>query len=480
MKMASTKETSSAVTKAHGMGKSGSFLQNSLFVFVVSTILLSVAELILSGDVIHNMTVSQTSSSREERSYIYYFYEILLGRIVCTAGIYVCNSPILVNWSEKSKGLICVFLCGASLFLSLLSVFLQLQNYLFLSNLEACVDSSLVDVSGGESHYFQAFMCEVEHVAQYSCSCVTKSFDCFSYSSISAKTCAALTSTIRVETMWSIGFSMICSITSLLMVVTCTLALFFENFPGEKRQDIKTAKWHLVALVAVMLSIMTAYYTKKSNSQILKSPYQTLTYFDGVYHLPSNASNLPNDSAHSNPRFNSVDPKHAEHEHLSNLIFLCAGLLLGLAVVGSILHRLEPNFMSQTLPSTKKSAFKSPVLQKLPTRNKQSRVQYEDTIEIMRNAQRDDKEETDKSKQDVQREKFFDQKSTPLHNSKLTGQMGQSEVGENPDTIQLMRQAGRIDECENEDEQATAKAKAAAATHDQGIQKMTWFSDLSS
>lgn len=119
-------------------GKSGNFLQSSLFVFVVSTILLSVAELILSGDVIHNMTVSQKSSSQEERSYIYYFYEILLARIVFTSGIYVCNSPYLSSksLSEKAKGLICVFLCGASLFLSLLSVFLQLQNYLFLANLE--------------------------------------------------------------------------------------------------------------------------------------------------------------------------------------------------------------------------------------------------------------------------------------------------------------------------------------------------------
>ena len=326
-------------------------------------------------------------------------------------------------------------------------------------------------------------MCEVEHVAQYSCSCVTKSFDCYSYTAISARTCASLTSSIRVETMWSIGFSMICSITSLLMIVSCTLALFFENFPSRKTENMKTAKWNLVGLTAVMVSIVIAYYTKKSNATILKSPYQTLTYFDGVYHLPSNATNMDEEDV----QFNVVS-KTSEYDQLYFLIIVCAGLLLGLAVVGSILRKLEPDLMAPA--SAKKAPFKSPSNQ--PKKQQRGKVQYENTIELMRNVQRDGKDEKDRDLQDAQINAFFDQKTTPLHGPNKFASANLTNP--DPDTIQLMRQVGQsnVYEClsdentlhegpssMNQTTVCASESETPVPVPTDKAHKMSWFSDLS-
>lgn len=254
-------------------------LAESIDICSVSAVFISLTELVLSGEIVHHVRTfsgfSLHASEEEEASYIRFIHELILVRILFAGCIYISRHHFARSWSEQARLFLTIFFAATALNLSLAAAFLYTRSYFFLSQLEACVDSSLVKVYGKQPFFFPAYMCEVEHISTHTCSCVTSSMTCFSYASISDEICHDLITITPVETAWSIGFALAVAVICLLVIISRVFNLVFGSTSSNREREMaKSTVWHIVTIILVITSIMMAYWVKKANALYLEEPHQ--------------------------------------------------------------------------------------------------------------------------------------------------------------------------------------------------------------
>lgn len=118
--------------KAYNDEKIKSDQESGFMIFIYSTICLSVAELVIGGNIIHSLT----STDHGATSVVHYLFELLLARILCTGFVYLTKTSLFGPLMPNARNLVGIFLCTAVFFLSMLTVFLHMQNFMFLTSLE--------------------------------------------------------------------------------------------------------------------------------------------------------------------------------------------------------------------------------------------------------------------------------------------------------------------------------------------------------
>jgi hypothetical protein len=95
----------------------------------------------------------------------------------------------------------------------------QGSNYARLLSLEACADNTLTRIVGNTSHYYRAYLCEIENTSRHSCSCVNSELECLSYYSPDTATCANLIESLPGLVYTSYFLSILCGVLSLMLSV---------------------------------------------------------------------------------------------------------------------------------------------------------------------------------------------------------------------------------------------------------------------
>jgi hypothetical protein len=107
---------------------------------ILCTVALSVIELFVSSNIMHNLaTPGETSTASPN-----YVIELIVARLVCIFGAYMTRSSMLAWTGKSGMEYLGSILRTLTMFLSLMSFGIQIQNYEYMSTLEVKITPTAI------------------------------------------------------------------------------------------------------------------------------------------------------------------------------------------------------------------------------------------------------------------------------------------------------------------------------------------------
>lgn len=132
----------------------------------------------------------------------------------------------------------------------------QGTNYAKLLTLEACADSSLTRIVGNTSHYYRAYLCEIENAAKSTCSCVNSDLQCLSFDNVDSGVCANMIESLPSQVYTTYFVSILCGVLCLLMTVLSLMSWRFNNIIKYEDDDEKQ-DYHIQIVLINFISALS-------------------------------------------------------------------------------------------------------------------------------------------------------------------------------------------------------------------------------
>ena len=220
---------------------------NSMFIISIKKIFvyLSIVQTLLGllEIVFCDMVVSSSGSHYPGMMYILNlaFYQ-LISLVICFAAATNWCAP-LKNPEDPQRYFAISSLSVVSVISCTFRAITQGSNYAKLLTLEACADSSLTRIVGNTSHYYRAYLCEIENASKSTCSCVNSDLQCLSYESVDSGTCANMIEILPGQVYTTYFLAILCGVLCLLMSVLSMMSWRFNHIikyeDDEDRQDFQ-------------------------------------------------------------------------------------------------------------------------------------------------------------------------------------------------------------------------------------------------
>ena len=218
---------------------------NSMFIISIKKIFvyLSIVQTLLGlmEIVFCDMVASSSGGHYPGMGYIMclVFYQ-LVSLAICFACATNWCAPLL-NPEDPQRYFVITCLSIASVLSCTFRAISQGSNYAKLLTLEACADSSLTRIVGNTSHYYRAYLCEIENASKSTCSCVNSDLQCLSYESVDSGTCANMIEVLPGQVYTTYFVAILCGVLCLLMSVLSAMSWRFNNIikyeDDDERQD---------------------------------------------------------------------------------------------------------------------------------------------------------------------------------------------------------------------------------------------------
>lgn len=218
---------------------------NSIFIISIKKIFvyLSIVQTLLGlMEIIFCDMVASSSGGHYPGAW--YILCLVFYQVVSLAVCFACAT----NWYQPGQGpddsqryFVITCLSVASVLSCTFRAISQGSNYAKLLTLEACADSSLTRIVGNTSHYYRAYLCEIENASKSTCSCVNSDLQCLSYESVDSGTCANMIEILPGQVYTTYFVSILCGVLCLLMSVLSTMSWKFNHIikyeDDDERQD---------------------------------------------------------------------------------------------------------------------------------------------------------------------------------------------------------------------------------------------------
>eukprot|EP01036_Dinobryon_divergens_P025664 gene25664-34237_t len=209
----------------------------------------------------------------------------------------------------------------------------QGTNYAKLLTLEACADSSLTRIVGNTSHYYRAYLCEIENAAKSTCSCVNSDLQCLSFDNVDSGVCANMIESLPSQVYTTYFVSILCGVLCLLMTVLSLMSWRFNNIIKYEDDDEKQ-DYHIQIVLINFISALSftsgAYFFFSSGA--FESILHSIHQFFFLKLKPEVLNEVQNDMlssldsmAHSNHPANAA----ISNSSLFSFVFILIGFVAG-------------------------------------------------------------------------------------------------------------------------------------------------------
>ena len=182
------------------------------------------------------------------------FYQ-LLSLVICFAAATNWFAPVS-DPDDAQRYFAIACLSVISVFSCTFRAITQGTNYAKLLSLEACADSSLTRIVGNTSHYYRAYLCEIENAAKSTCSCVNSDLQCLSFDNVDSGVCANLIESLPSQVYTTYFVSILCGVLCLLMTVLSLMSWRFNNVIKYEEDDEKQ-DYHVQIILINFISALS-------------------------------------------------------------------------------------------------------------------------------------------------------------------------------------------------------------------------------